>query len=99
MKEEALILFVRTPALGQVKTRLAAAIGPKAALAVYERLVQHTHAFALPLACEKFVFYAGAVEADDCWNGYNKKSNAATTLAYEWKMPLLTFLRKGINVL
>lgn len=35
-------MFVRAPAVGQVKTRLAAGIGREAALRVYRRLAEHT---------------------------------------------------------
>ncbi len=37
-----LAVFVRTPVLGKVKTRLAAAIGPEKALEVYKKLLAHT---------------------------------------------------------
>ena len=37
-----LIIFARVPALGQVKTRLAASIGAPAALSVYREMLQHT---------------------------------------------------------
>lgn len=37
----ALLVFVRAPAVGQVKTRLAAAIGRNAALRVYRRMGRH----------------------------------------------------------
>lgn len=43
---------MRAPRRGEVKTRLAAAIGPEAALAVYRRLAEHTLAAAAPLARE-----------------------------------------------
>lgn len=38
----AVLVFVRAPEPGRVKTRLAAAIGPEAALRVYLRLAEHT---------------------------------------------------------
>ena len=41
---EILLVFVRHPQLGRVKTRLAAEVGPQAALHVYERLLAHTQA-------------------------------------------------------
>ncbi|MDB4951066.1 MAG: hypothetical protein JWM27_3715 [Gemmatimonadetes bacterium] len=45
-----MLVFVRAPVRGAVKTRLAAAIGPDAALRVYRRLAEHAVAAALPLA-------------------------------------------------
>lgn len=40
--EQALIIFVKNPVLGKVKTRLARDIGDVAALAIYHRLLAHT---------------------------------------------------------
>lgn len=42
MSNPQLIIFLRKPELGKVKTRLAATIGAEQALAVYERLLHHT---------------------------------------------------------
>jgi uncharacterized protein len=47
-----LLVFVRAPEPGAVKTRLASAIGPAAALAVYRRLAEHTLREAAALAPE-----------------------------------------------
>jgi rSAM/selenodomain-associated transferase 1 len=46
----ALLLFVRAPEVGRVKTRLAAEIGADAALRVYRRLAEHAVAEARALA-------------------------------------------------
>lgn len=71
----ALILFVKDPVPGQVKTRLAKAIGDQKACEVYRILLKNTLDISLPLACPKFVYYAEAVNEDDQWNvpGYIKK--------------------------
>ena len=42
MTKNALIIFVKNPIEGQVKTRLAKTIGNSAAVAVYKQLLQHT---------------------------------------------------------
>lgn len=47
-----LLVFVRAPELGRVKTRLAASIGENAALRAYKRLAEHTIAEARALAAE-----------------------------------------------
>ena len=41
--KNALIIFVRIPELGKVKTRLAKDLGEEKALEVYKKLLQHTH--------------------------------------------------------
>ncbi|HEU0051682.1 MAG TPA: TIGR04282 family arsenosugar biosynthesis glycosyltransferase [Longimicrobium sp.] len=48
----AILVFVRAPVIGRVKTRLAAELGPAAALRVYRRLAEHAVAEALALAGE-----------------------------------------------
>ena len=46
MNENLIIVFVRTPELGKVKTRLAKTIGDRAALKIYKILLKHTAALA-----------------------------------------------------
>lgn len=68
MSRAALIIFVRAPELGKVKTRIAATLGAEEALRIYQRLLQHTLSITQPLAIEKFVFYAGTIPAQDLWS-------------------------------
>ena len=60
VKKNALILFVKNPSLGGVKTRIAASVGDAEALAVYENLLSLT--FELAVSCaddaDVFVFYS-----------------------------------------
>jgi rSAM/selenodomain-associated transferase 1 len=71
----ALIIFVRHPELGKVKTRLAKVIGDEKALKVYQLLLQHTRQITLPLNCRKFIYYADSVTEHDGWGdpGYTKR--------------------------
>lgn len=62
-----LLLFVRNPELGKVKTRLAAAIGPEKALEIYLHLLQHTRDVTQHLPMDKRVYYAGRVPQNDLW--------------------------------
>lgn len=68
MNRNALILFVRNPVLGKVKTRLTAAIGEKDALRIYEVLLSHTHDISKSIDADKFVFYSDFIEAEDLWS-------------------------------
>lgn len=72
---ELLILFIRNPELGKVKTRLAASVGPEAALDIYVRLLRHTKAVTQHLTVDKVVFYSDKVEQGDLWPDelYQKK--------------------------
>jgi rSAM/selenodomain-associated transferase 1 len=70
---DAVLVFLRAPELGRVKTRLAAAIGDAAALRIYRRLAEHAVAEALALAPAAAVraHYtpADAREALEAWLG------------------------------
>ncbi|HEY0055881.1 MAG TPA: TIGR04282 family arsenosugar biosynthesis glycosyltransferase [Pedobacter sp.] len=67
----ALILFVRKPVLGKVKTRLASSIGEEKALEVYKFLLRHTHAITADLTYTKYVYYADEVVDGDLWDSGN----------------------------
>lgn len=75
MGEKAIILFVRNPILGEVKTRLAATIGKENALEIYKKLLDHTRSITTDLPCDKFVFYADYINEQDIWKNeiYNKR--------------------------
>jgi len=74
MQDVALILFVRNPQIGKVKTRLAKTIGDYKALKIYEILLGHTLQITSALKCEKFVYYADIIAENDMWSqpGYIK---------------------------
>lgn len=67
----AILVFVRAPEAGRVKTRLAAEVGPEAALRVYVRLAEHTlrEARAAGAAVRVHFTPAGAEDAVRRWLG------------------------------
>ncbi|MBL7731570.1 MAG: TIGR04282 family arsenosugar biosynthesis glycosyltransferase [Chitinophagaceae bacterium] len=67
-QSSALIIFVRAPETGRVKTRLAAAIGDAAALQVYNKLLQLTYTAVLQVNADRFVFYADTMPPEDLWS-------------------------------
>ena len=80
--QNALIIFIRNPELGKVKTRLSATIGPVSALTVYMELLQHTFKISSENNADKFVYYSDSVTENDLWNapGFAKKIQASGTL-------------------
>jgi rSAM/selenodomain-associated transferase 1 len=54
--KEALIVFVKKPLAGKVKTRLAAGIGEVGAVAIYEKLLRNTEQVIKPLKQDVFIF-------------------------------------------
>ncbi len=73
--KNALIIFVRKPELGKVKTRLAATIGDKIALLVYNDLLSHTCMITKNLPLDKYAFYNQQAIGEDLWskNGFHRK--------------------------
>jgi len=68
MEEKPLLLvFVKNPVLGRVKTRLARTIGDAKALWVYEKLLERTRLAAVGLDVRKWVCYSDFVPAADPW--------------------------------
>lgn len=63
-----LLIFVKNPQLGKVKTRLAATVGDQEALRIYLKLLERTRAITLPLAFDKTVCYTPEVLANDLWD-------------------------------
>jgi rSAM/selenodomain-associated transferase 1 len=82
MEKSALIIFVRNPVLGKVKTRLAETIGNEKALLIYTELLKHTHSITKNLECDKFVFYADHINEKDIWENeiYRKNVQQAESL-------------------
>ena len=66
--KQAVIIFVRNPQMGKVKTRLAATLGGEKALAIYKELLQHTKEITAPITADKYVFYFNEIAANDLWN-------------------------------
>lgn len=64
----ALVIFVRKPISGQVKTRLAKDIGDERALEIYQQLLQHTLEITRSLSFRKFIYYADEVSDYDLWS-------------------------------
>lgn len=68
MNNALLMIFVKNPIPGKVKTRLASAIGAGNAMVVYQALLEHTHRITKDLACDKIVYYSDTLPGKDIWN-------------------------------
>lgn len=85
--KNALIIFVRNPEIGKVKTRLAADVGNKKALDIYKELLQHTFNIASQVNADKFIFYHEKILQHDIWNApdFHKKLQASGDLGDKMK--------------
>lgn len=66
MKKE-LLIFVKNPVEGKVKTRLAATVGNTIALDVYNQLMVHTEKCTRATAFHKTVYYGDVITTNDIW--------------------------------
>ncbi len=64
----ALVLMVKNPVKGKVKTRLAKDIGEDAALKIYTKLLEHTQKTVADIDADKFIFYSDVVERNDLFS-------------------------------
>ncbi|MBC7922965.1 MAG: TIGR04282 family arsenosugar biosynthesis glycosyltransferase [Ferruginibacter sp.] len=68
-RSQALIIFVKNPVPGKVKTRLAKSIGNEKAAEVYVFLLDHTRAITGRLTnTQCFVYYDDAIDERDLWS-------------------------------
>lgn len=65
--ENALIIFIKNPELGKVKTRLAATIGDTNALLIFNTLLRNIHLVSLPVRADKLLYYSTFIDSADIW--------------------------------
>ena len=62
-----LLIFIRNPELGKVKTRLARTLGDAEALRIYRILLEKTRTAALGVAAERWLWYSDFADLYDDW--------------------------------
>jgi len=94
--KNALLIFIKNPVLGKVKTRLAASIGNEKALAIYHRLLEHTRKETQTLTADKLLFYSENIPDDDWSNKtYEKKMQESGDLGYKMKSAFSQAFEQG----
>ena len=63
-----LLIFIRNPQLGKVKTRLARTLGDVETLRIYHILLEKTRSAALGCQAERWLIYSDFVESNDVWH-------------------------------
>ncbi|MEZ4772145.1 MAG: TIGR04282 family arsenosugar biosynthesis glycosyltransferase [Bacteroidia bacterium] len=87
-----LLIFVKHPVPGQVKTRLAEGLGEQKALEIYQKLLQFTFDITLKVDAEKVIFYGNDIPPSDLWSaeGYTRMNQDGKDLgarmqeAFRW---------------
>ena len=97
MNNNLIIVFVRTPELGKVKTRLAKAIGDQAALTIYKLLLKHTATVLHELSFDKVVYYSEKIENNDFWKAslFEKKLQKGADLGERMQHAFETAFDRG----
>lgn len=86
-RKELLLIFIKNPVKGEVKTRLAQTVGDDKALAVYKELLKITKSVSRTLTINKQVWYSSFIEEDDLWreDSYTKHLQQGTNLGQRMK--------------
>ncbi len=97
MKENTLLIFVKNPQVGKVKTRLAKTIGDKKALSIYQALLKLTERVTAPLNVVKMVYYNEWIEKYDVFSekDYHKALQANGNLGEKMKQAFKTEFENG----
>jgi uncharacterized protein len=96
-KERALILFIKNPVLGKVKTRLAQTIGPERALEAYLQMLAHTRAVAEAVDCHRALYYSDFADVEDDWptNTFSKQIQAKGDLGEKMAQAFQDLFNQG----
>lgn len=99
--KKAIIIFVRNPELGKVKTRLAKQVGDQQAFGVYKELLQHTHDITSCLDGDKFVYYTDYIAGNDLWENhlFEKRLQAGSELGERMMLAFMELFQEGYSKL
>lgn len=83
----ALIVFIKNPVLGKVKTRIAVTSGEFTALQIYLQLQVITRKQCINYQGSKYLFYSDFIDTNDAWdsNLFNKKLQTGNDLGIRMK--------------
>lgn len=78
MSNPLIMVFVKNPELGRVKTRLAKSIGDQAALETYKILSKHTSKIISEIDSDQLIFYSDKIQDNNVWTATNCKKQIQT---------------------
>ncbi len=98
-KETLLMIFVRNPELGKVKTRLAKTVGNVNALEIYKKLLEHTGKVCIGVPSKRIVFYSDYIDEYDCFDNvkFYKKLQSGDSLGERMKNAFLWGFNNGFK--
>jgi uncharacterized protein len=98
-KPNRLIIFVKNPELGKVKTRLAQTIGNEQALDIYLQLLANTQTISSKVAANRAVYYTDFIATNDLWpeNQFRKYVQTGHDLGERMKNAFATAFAEGFQ--
>ncbi len=95
--KNSLLIFIRNPQLGKVKTRIAHSAGDAEALRIYHILLAKTRVAALGLHAKRMLFYSDFLEEQDIWNPhyFYKKTQEGADLGARMQRAFETAFAEG----
>ena len=98
MPRTALIIFVKNPIEGNVKTRIAKTAGHARATEIYRELLAYTRSVTEKLPADdytKTVYYGDFINENDLWNGWSKALQPEGDLGTRMKQAFCEQFEKG----
>lgn len=97
--KQIILIFIKNPVGGKVKTRLAATVGNAVSLSVYQSLLRHTQTITKDLHAGKIAYYSDKVEDADIWDDkkYKKKLQSGSDLGERMKNAFEDTFDEGEN--
>ena len=68
MTDKALIIFIKNPEKGKVKTRIAKSSDDTTALAIYHKLLDSTRRTTVMVDAKKYLYYSDFIDKEDSWS-------------------------------
>ncbi|MBK6730018.1 MAG: TIGR04282 family arsenosugar biosynthesis glycosyltransferase [Bacteroidetes bacterium] len=102
--KNALIIMIKNPVKGKVKTRLTKDIGEEQALFVYNKLLQHTCKVASEIQVDRFVFYSDIIDRKDQFinDGFKKyvqcDGDLGVRMEYAFSIPFKNEYHKVVMI-
>lgn len=65
--EDALLIFIKNPVKGKVKTRIAQTAGEDMAYSIYLALLEYTRSIATQVHADRLLYYSDTLQREDAW--------------------------------
>ncbi len=82
MSKPALIIFIKNPEPGKVKTRIGKTLGDDKAVEIYKKLLGHTLSITVEVDADRYLYYGDYINWNDTWDTslYYKRLQAGDDL-------------------